>query len=154
MNRNELDSGLDMRLRTMRILWAALVVSVGLYALVGYFAAPAKELQSASGESRPLLYIFLQLGLSFVVGSFFLRRHFYRKGEREQRPELVQTGLILALVLCEVAALLGLTALFLSGDPFAYLLFVVAIVGDLFHFPRRDQLLAAYGSQAFRGQRL
>jgi hypothetical protein len=42
-----------------------------------------------------------------------------------------------------VAALLGLVMLFLLANPLAYLLFAFAVFGDLFHFPRRDQLLAA-----------
>ena len=150
MNRSEIESGVDTRLRTMRILWAAFVASVGLYALVAYLAAPVNEAGGAGGEESPLIYIFFALGLSSIAASYLLRQNFYGKAERERQPALVQTGLIVALALCEVAALLGLVALFALGNPLAYSLFVLAVVGQLLHFPRRDQLLAASHKTAGR----
>lgn len=148
-NRNENDAGIDTRLRILRIIWGAFVASVGLYALIAYFAVPRAEAGGALGEDSPLLYILFALGLSSVAASYLLRRSFYGKGERERQPALVHTGLILALALCETAALFGLVALFVLGNPLAYSLFALAVVGHLFHFPRRDQLLAAYGTRGF-----
>jgi F0F1-type ATP synthase membrane subunit c/vacuolar-type H+-ATPase subunit K len=148
MNRNEIDAGIDARLRTLRILWAAFVASVVLYALVAYFAAPAPA--SPGGEQSPLIYVFFALGLFFVAVSFGLRQNFYGKAERDGQPGLVQTGLILALAFCEVAALLGLVALFVLKNPLAYSLFALAVLGDVLHFPGRDQLLAASNKVAGR----
>ena len=157
MNRNESDAGIDTRLRTMRILWAVFLATIAQFLLFVYFAGPMTEAERAaasgepapSGNPPPLLYVFYALGLSAVAASYLLRQNFYGRAEREKQPALVQTGLIVALVLCEVSALLGLIALFALGNPLAYFLFALAAVGDLFHFPRRDQLLAAYGARGF-----
>lgn len=144
MNSGENNPVTDARLRTLRILWAAFVASVGLYALVVYFAAPTRSAPGSGAEESPMIYVFFALGFFFVALSYGVRQNFYGKAEREGRPELVQTGLIMALALCEVAALLGLVALFVLGNPLAYFLFVLAVIGDVLHFPRRDQLLAAF----------
>jgi hypothetical protein len=157
MNRNESDAGIDTRLRTMRILWAVFLLTIGQFLLVLYFADPMTEAERAAasgepapgGNPSPLLYLFFALGIAAVGASYVLRQKFYARAERERQPALVHTGLIVALALCEVAALLGLTALFALGNPLAYFLFALAAVGDLFHFPRRDQLLAAYGTGGF-----
>ena len=157
MNRNESDAGIDTRLRTMRILWAVFLMTIAQFLLVVYFADPMTEAERASasgepapsGNPSPLLYLFFALGLASVAASYLLRRSFYGKGERERQPALVHTGLILALALCETAALFGLVALFVLGNPLAYSLFALAVIGQLLHFPRRDQLLAAYGTRGF-----
>jgi hypothetical protein len=44
-----------------------------------------------------------------------------------------------------MAALFGLAGLFADGNPFAYLLFVVAAAGLVLHFPRREDVAAASG---------
>ena len=143
LNRNESDAGIDARLRTMRILWAAFVASIAVYALIAYLVAPVAEACDTLGEESPLIYIFFALGLSSVAASYALRQNFYGKAEREGQPALVQTGLIVALALSEVAALLGLVALFVLRNPLAYSLFALAVIGHLLHFPQRNQLLAA-----------
>lgn len=38
----------------------------------------------------------------------------------------------------EVAALLGLLDFFITSDPYFYALFIIAALGELFHFPRRE----------------
>ena len=139
------ESGVEKRLRTQRILWAALFASTLAYAALAYLLAHPE----AEDNLGPAVYLFLGPGLAFVAASFWLKRDFYGKAAREQRPELTQTGLILALVLCEAAALLGLLSLLVLGHPYGYLLFAAAAVGFLLHFPRRDPLLAATHKRGF-----
>ena len=57
----------------------------------------------------------------------------------------MQAGFILALALCEVAALMGMVALFVTLSKYAYLLFALGALGMLLHFPRREQVEAAFG---------
>jgi F0F1-type ATP synthase membrane subunit c/vacuolar-type H+-ATPase subunit K len=146
MNRGGGAASPEVRLRTMRILWAFFLVTVGLYALVGYLADPLTDVQRRElGVDGPawLLPILVLLGVAAVLASIVVKRAFARRAEAERRPEHLQTGMIVALVLCEMAALFGLAGLFAAGDRYAYVLFGVGAVGMLLHFPSRDRLLAA-----------
>lgn len=154
MNRAEPEPGMDVRLRTMRILWAVFIVNVGLLALVCYFSAPTADsgrvgLPGATGTSAApaqfptLLMLFFVLAGVVVALSFVLKRRFMSKAVGEQRADHVQTAMIVALVFCETSALFGMMSLFLLGNRYSYLLFVVAAAGMLLHMPRREDLLAA-----------
>jgi hypothetical protein len=61
----------------------------------------------------------------------------------KQSVQLVQQGQIAAVALCEVAGLFGLLARAITGSPYYYLLFAIAVIGMLLHFPRRGALMAA-----------
>lgn len=141
---------IDKRLRTMRILWAVFLWNIALFALLVYVVDPPTDAEyaAAAGESAPatlppLLAVFFAAGLASVALSFVLKPRHFRRAVDQQRPEHVQTGLILALVLCEAAALLGVAALFVTGSRYGYLLFALAALGQMLHFPRREPLLAA-----------
>lgn len=137
---------LDERLRVMRIVWAALLLAVGFYALVAYFVDPPTDVERrANGEAATawLLPLLVILGAALVLVSIVVKRAYARRAEAERRPELLQTGLIVGAALCDAAALFGFVGLFVTGDRYAYVLFVVGAVGILLHFPARDRLLAA-----------
>lgn len=147
----------EARLRTMRIIWAVFLTTVGLYALVAYFAAPstpdggsvrtgeALGIGAVSGGLSMMLIVFFALGFSMVVISFLLKLAFTNRAVRERNPALLQTGLILSLVLCEMAGLLAFIGLFADGNRNAYLLFGFSALGILLHFPRREQVFESYG---------
>lgn len=143
MNQSQAGTDVETRLRTMRILWAVFLNAVFLFAVVAYFATQDEAYAPAAGGPSAVFYVFVALGLSAAVLSFVMKKIFFKRGEREKSPAHVQTGLILALALCEVAALLGVVAVIAFADPRGYLLFVLAAVCDLLHFPRREPLLAA-----------
>ncbi|HEV2707249.1 MAG TPA: hypothetical protein VGV59_15115 [Pyrinomonadaceae bacterium] len=134
----------EQRLQTLRILCITFLANIGVFALFGYLTARSRETEedAATGFSN-LLLLFFAAGVASLAASFVVRRVLQSKAEREQNPALVQQALIIALVMCEVGALLGLIGLLIEGNPYAYALFVLAAVGDLLHFPRREQLLAA-----------
>jgi F0F1-type ATP synthase membrane subunit c/vacuolar-type H+-ATPase subunit K len=145
------DAGLEVRLRTLRILWAVFLVTVGLYALVAYLANPMSDVERARIQGDPApngvpvaLLVLFAAGVAAVVASFVLKQAFARKAAAGQRPGLFQQGLILAFVFCEVAALLGLLGLFMTGNRYAYALLALGALGIALHFPRWEQLLAAY----------
>lgn len=139
------DAGPEIRLRTMRILWAAFLVTIGLFALVTYFARPAADtLSGARQESPALLLAFALIGLTSVAASFVLKSGFYTRAAEQRQPAVLQTGFILALALCEAAVLVGLVGLFVTWNDYAYGLFALGFVGELLHFPRREQVMPAY----------
>ncbi len=60
----------------------------------------------------------------------------------------MQTGFIIAMALCESAVLFGLVGVFMTWNNYAYLLFALGALGEVLHFPRREQLMSAYYKQA------
>jgi hypothetical protein len=145
------DAGLELRLRTLRILWAMFLLTVGLYALVAYLANPVSDTERARLQGGPVpsgipttLILLFALGVAAVAVSFVLKQTFGRKAAAAQRPGLFQQGLILAFVFCEVATLLGLMGLFMTGNRYAYALLALGALGMALHFPRYEQLLPAY----------
>jgi F0F1-type ATP synthase membrane subunit c/vacuolar-type H+-ATPase subunit K len=146
MNQQTADAGLEVRLRTMRILWAVFLVTIGLYALVTVFARPSQEvlLERRAEDNTALLVALGALGLSLVVLSFIFKRIYYRKAAEQQSPPQFHTGFIIAEVLCESCVLLGLVGMFITWNDYAYALFLLGALGQLLHLPRRDELAAAY----------
>jgi F0F1-type ATP synthase membrane subunit c/vacuolar-type H+-ATPase subunit K len=147
----------ETRLRTMRILWAVFLTTIGLYAFVAYMARPSDESSAGAAESlgtgtaagglSVLIIVLFALGLSAVVASFLVKQAYAQRAVREQSPAVLQTGFIVAVVLCETAALFGMVGLFVDGNPLAYLLFVIAAAGIVLHFPRREDVIAASGGE-------
>lgn len=133
---------LNKRYQSMLILWFALLLSIVMYFVFLQLAAPA----IANGEQPPnsrLTLAITALGAVFVLLSFVVKRNLLARSVEKQDVSLVQKALVVACALCEVSALLGLLERFVFGNREYYLLFILAVAGDLFHFPRRSQLEAA-----------
>ena len=143
-NRSGQDAGLDLRLRTLRILWGAFLMTIVLYVLITVFAAPWKDAAEEGRDDLTLLLAFAVMGFLAVAASFVLKRHFYVHAVEQTNPDKFQIGFIAALVFCEFSALLGLVGLFVTHNRYAYALFVLGALGQLLHFPSRDQLAATY----------
>ncbi|HEV2915443.1 MAG TPA: hypothetical protein VGX92_19340 [Pyrinomonadaceae bacterium] len=128
----------DGRYRTMLIVWFAILMST----VMMFFLTLMIE-RTSNDSGGPLVWILLALGVSTLALSFVLKRKVIAQAVGEQRPELVQSAMILALALCETSSLFGLLAFFVSNTPYYNLFFILGVVGFLLHLPRRDQLLAA-----------
>jgi hypothetical protein len=133
---------LNKRYQTMLTLWFALLMSIVIYFVFIQFAAPERA-DPASPPNSVLIVGITALGTLLVIISFVVKRKLLARSVEKQDAFLVQKAMILACALCEVAALLGLLERFILGNREYYLLFIVAIAGDLLHFPRRSQLEAA-----------
>jgi hypothetical protein len=145
-------SDIDARLRVMRIIWAAFLGAVCLYAVVGYVVNPPTlswRSWGFGGEGGSLGLSLAAAGLyaagllASVLFAPLLWRSFLRRAEAEQKPALVQTGFIVALAVCEAGALLGLTILFLTRSWNAFLLMGTSAMMIALLRPRREQLAAA-----------
>ena len=133
----------DARYRVMLIVWFAILMSLSMmFVLTLIIERPG------TGGDVPLVWILTALALLLFVISFLLKRRLLAQSVREQRPEMVQTAMILAVALCEAVAMFGLLVYFVGATPYYYLFFILGAVGILLHMPRREQLLAA----AYRGQ--
>ena len=133
--------GPEARLRLMRILWAVFLVNVGIFVVVACLVS--EGLDGPEGVP-PLLYALAALALSSVVVSFLVKASFYRSATERQEPARVQTGFIIALALCESAALWGLVGVLVTRCDYAYALCALGALGMALHFPRREQVLASY----------
>jgi len=143
-NQSGTGAGLEVRLRTLRILWGALLVTIGLYALMCFFVVPPSDAAEEGTNNSTLLAALAALAFASVAASFLLKSRFYSQAAEQSDPAKFQTGFIIAEVFCEVAALLGFMGLFVTHNRYAYLLFALGALGQILHFPRREQLAAAY----------
>ena len=140
IERDDLQARIDARFRVMLILWFALLSSVVVYFLVSLVI---QRPNVDDGENRILTFVLTVVGTFTVIVSTALKQRFLAQSVDQQRLELVQTGYIVALALCEFAALLGLVDRMVTGNRYYYVLFVIALIGMALHWPRRDHLLAA-----------
>ena len=127
---------IEVRLRTLRILWLALFLSVGMYYVFTLFAERSPDLRPNNMLSLALM----GAGVSMILVSFFVKIKLLARAIDQQQVLLVQQAYIVALALCEVPALLGIIEFFTTTNPNYYLLMIVAAIGQLLHFPRREHV--------------
>lgn len=128
----------DARLRTMLIVWLAILMSVGMM----FFLTLVIE-RPAAGKDNTLLWVFTAFSISVFIISFVIKRRLLAQSVREQKLALVQSAMIVAVALCEAVSLFGMMVYFTTASPYYYVFFIVSVIGILLHMPRRDQLLAA-----------
>ncbi len=139
LNQNSSQPDVDSRYRAMLVIWFAILCSVGLFFLITRFIpVPAKDTDSM------LVWMFFALGLFTFALSFVLKGKFVARSIAEQRPELMQTGFVIALALSEAASLFGVALYFTTGIRYYYLLFMISALGILLHMPRREDVSAAF----------
>jgi hypothetical protein len=136
-----MDVNLNKRYQTLIVLWFAILMNIGVFFLVSFFAGPGNP---PTGLPNSLLtFVLAALGTFLVVLSFAVKRKLLERSVDNQDVNLVQKALVIACAMCEVAALLGLLERFVIRNRDYYLLFLVAAIGTALHFPRRGQLEAA-----------
>jgi len=150
---------IEAQYKTLLILWAALLVSQLMFLVLLFFTRPKlfqfDFRQSILGEgtgdsgSTPAMIIgFGVAAVTAVLFSFAFRRRLNERAVAAQDTSLVQTGLIIALALCEASSLFGLALAFAFDYQYFFFWFAFGILGMALHFPRRDELHAAsYKSQ-------
>src|SRR6266699_3739704 len=130
-------TNLDVRYRTLLILWFALTMSVLMYLL--FVQMTTVEIKS----NQKLSLALNTLGLVPVALSFLIKQKILDRSVGEQRLELVQVAYVISFAFCEVPALLGLVDHFVTGSKYYGVGFSVAALGMLLHFPLKKNLIAA-----------
>jgi magnesium-transporting ATPase (P-type) len=128
---------IDVRYRTLLILWFAICMSVLIFLAVINFT-PVR-----AAANRQLTLALNSLGIVPVALSFLLKQRALAKSVETQRLDLVQSAYVLSFALCESSALLGLVDHFTTGSRYYYFAFVIAGLGLLLHFPQRKNLVNA-----------
>ncbi|MCD9186209.1 MAG: hypothetical protein LUM44_07235 [Pyrinomonadaceae bacterium] len=134
--------------KTLVTLWAGLLMSQFMLLLVIFFARPEVfkfdfSAPLLGGENSILIIVFAVLGLTTFLISFVLESKFLNEAVERQKPELVQTALIVSCALCEATSLLGLVTVFAFSYRYFFAWFALGILGIILHFPKRDNLFAA-----------
>src|SRR5688572_9862474 len=136
---NTVQLQIEQRLRTMRTLWGALLGSIGVYYMITLYAG-----QPANPDRNNVLSLaLLVVALSVIPLSVVIKKRLLNESVAQQEPQLVQQGYLVAWVINEVAALLGLLDFFTTGDRHYYVLFIISAVGHLLHIPRRQHVIDA-----------
>ena len=130
---------LELRIRQLRVLWLALLGSLAGFFGLTLFTGPPEIAE----PNNTVLLIFVAIGLTTTLVSFFVKKRFFDRAVEQQQVELVQQGLVVAGMLTEVAAMLGMVEYFRTGNPYYYVLFIIAACGQLLHFPRREPVFNA-----------
>jgi hypothetical protein len=132
-------NNIEVRIRTMRTLWIALFLSVGMYFVWTAIADRPKNL----APNSTLFLVLLAIALSTTLVSFPVKSMLVRKAAERQQLQLVQQAYVVALAMCEVSALLGVLDFFVTSNRYYYSLFILAACAQLLHFPRRVHLINA-----------
>ncbi len=138
---------LEQFYRTLAIIWFALFVSQFLFLLVVFFVKP--ELfrfdfsQPLLGKYAPVIIIFALAAFFNIAISFFLKKKYLNQAVAEQNVHFVQTAMIVGCAMCELVSLFGLMLALVADYPYFFLWFILGIGSTIFHFPRRDNVIAA-----------
>lgn len=138
-------NNVEVTLRKLRVLWAGGLASLFGFYVLTMFAERPEDLE----PNNTLFLVFVAIALTTTLASFVVKKQIFKRAEQQQQLDLVQQGFIVAVMMNEVGALLGVFDFFRSDDPY-YVLFIIAACGQLLHFPRRDPILhATYKSSTF-----
>jgi hypothetical protein len=132
----DLNEKIALRIRTMRILWLALMMSIGSYFLYSMFVFKPGDRQL----NNTLSLILVIAGMFATIVSVLVRQKIVSIAIERKNELLVQQGYIVAWALCEASALMGLVDFLVTGNRFYYVPFVIGLLGDLINFPRRQDV--------------
>jgi hypothetical protein len=130
---------IEPRMRTMRTIWSAMLMSIGFYYAFTFFAKRPENVEPNS----TLFLVLVGIALSTVLISFPIKNKLISQAIEQQHVPLVQQAYIVAWALSEVPALLGLLDFYLTGNRYFYVLFLLAVFAQLLHFPRREHVINA-----------
>ena len=130
----------------MRMLWIALLMTIGVYYVFTMLRGPSEGVT----PNRTLSLVLLGVALSTILISFLIRNILLNKATEKRQVQMVQQGYVVTWAITEVAALLGMLDFFATANRYYYLLFIIAGIGMLLHFPRREAVLnAGFKSSVF-----
>jgi hypothetical protein len=133
--------------QTFVVIWAALLVSQLMFLVVLYFSKPDIFKFDLTlpmlDENAPIVIALAVVALISVGLSFVFKKRYREQAIAEQKVEVLQTGQIVAMALCEASTLFGLVLAFAFDYQYFFLWFVLGIIGMLLHFPKFSDVLAA-----------
>lgn len=126
----------ELRIRTMRILWLAFVLSVVMYFVFTLFVGRNENAIPNITLSLTLLLV----AFSAVLISFLLKSKLLNRAVEQQQVPMIQQAYVVTWAIAEAGALLGLLDFFVTGNRYYYVPILIAGAGQLLHFPRREHV--------------
>jgi len=154
MNTKRTTPDIEAQYRTMLLIWIALLNSQLVFLLIVFLTRPQLfrldftqpilgESGRGSGSTAALIIGFAVAAVTAVLFSFAFKKRLNERATAAQDTAQVQTGLIIALALCEAASVFGLTLAFAFEYQYFFAWLAIGILGMILHFPKRDHLHAA-----------
>ena len=123
----------------MRMLWIAMLMSIGFYYAFTFFVRRPEDVE----PNRTLFLVLVAVSLAVTFISFPIKNKLISQAIEQQHVPLVQQSYILAWAISEIPAILGLLDYFMTGNRYFYVLFLIAVLAQLLHFPRREHVINA-----------
>lgn len=137
----------EAQYKTMLVIWAALLMSQLMFVLMLFLTKPnlfsfdfSKPIAGVSGA---MVLGFGVAAVTAVLFSFAFRKRLSERAVAAQDTAQVQSGLIIALALCEASSLFGLALAFAFDYQYFFFWIGLGVLGMILHFPKRDELHAA-----------
>jgi len=115
------------------VMWVAMVATLPVYYLLTMILKPT---QADPGSPLPLPLF--GVAIVMAVGSLFIKARFGVREGQQRSLAMVRGAYILALVITEVPALLGLIVYLVAAWPQYWAFFVISAGGYVVNFPQRD----------------
>ena len=133
--------------KNLMIIWLALFMSQFMFLIVIYFVEPSVfnfDFSKPVLDKNSLIIVIFALAAVFNFAlSLLLKKKFIDKAINEQQVAFVQTAMVVGCALCETVTLFGFMLAFIAAYQYFFLWFALGILGTLFHFPLRKNLMNA-----------
>ena len=135
MNESPFKGSAEARRRGLLVIWGGQLCTILILFLIAYFARTREP-----NANHTLAWMLGAIGFTTFIASFLVKRKLLAQAAAERRLDLGTTAYVVAFVLCEVTAILGFMAYFITGLSYALHSFILAAGGLLLHFPTRNAL--------------
>ena len=136
MSQQQTGQQTESRLRVLRLIWVAMLAAVGVYYLLGFmFLRELDPRNIEATEVNIVLGPLLVMSLIAAFLSFSIKKNMLAKSDGRQ-PSSAQSAAVVGFALAEAAALSGLMAALMTGNPFSFVIMAVGAAALLFHYPR------------------
>ena len=118
--------------RSWVIVWTAMTCSILAFFGLGLWLTPV-----ATAENPRLEHILMSLAAAYVIASIPAKRWLLAEAEKIDSNIMRRLGLLVPLVLCEIAAITGIELRLVIGSSHYYVFLLLGLAGMLLNFPRR-----------------
>ena len=136
---NSAPDNVELRLRTMRTLWLALLMTLVMYYVFTLFTSRPPN----NAPNNTLFLVLAGAAVLTILVSFPIRNALVNKAIAQHQPALVQQAYIVGWAVIEVGGLLGMLDFFLTSDRYYYVMFIIAGCGQLLQTPKREHVVNA-----------
>src|SRR4028119_353648 len=115
MNESSMRVPAEARRRGLLLIWGAQLFSLVLLFLIAYFL----RRETGINPNHMVAWVLGSLGFVIFIASFPVKRKLLAEAAAQHRLDLGTTAYVIAFALCEVTALFGCAAYFVTGLSYA-----------------------------------